>query len=66
VIELIEVTVEYEHQTEHAIYTNDGTSESIWIPKSQIKEPPDYDNLKKGDTIDILIPIWLAMDKGLI
>lgn len=64
--ELFEVTVEFICQTTMAIQVDDGTGNKVWIPKSQVKEPPNYDDLEKQEVVELLLPTWLAMDKGLI
>ena len=52
----IEIAGEKHHETPNAILWFDGIKK-VWIPKSQIEdEQKDY----------ILIPEWLAYDKGLI
>ena len=65
---LTEASVQFVRQTEMAILILDGNKE-IWIPKSQINkgdEEPDYDSLTNGDLLEITIPEWLALDKGII
>jgi len=56
-----EITVHYDiivHQTEGAYLFNfDGTE--IWIPKSRVVEID-------AEEQSILIPMWLAKDKGLV
>ena len=52
----IEISGEKHHETDVAILWFDG-SKKVWIPKSQIEdEGKDF----------ILIPEWLALEKGLI
>jgi hypothetical protein len=67
--DFVEVTIEFIKQTNLAVLVTDQDVET-WIPKSQIRDEHDYlidftDN-KKGDIVNIRIPEWLAMDKGLI
>jgi len=58
------VTAEIKVETDDALMINAGFDKDTWIPKSQIL---DYsDDYKLGDTIEIEIPEWLALDKGLI
>jgi cold shock CspA family protein len=60
----IAVQVKVNREGLKAVLVNDGTKD-VWIPKSQI-EDPDMDDVETGDHIDIMIPEWLATDKGLI
>lgn len=47
-----------------AVLIHDGAREA-WIPRSQI-EDPDPDALRVGDHVTLLLPEWLAHEKGLI
>ena len=59
----IEIAVDIKHMTDSAVLVSDGNKE-VWIPKGQIE---DYtDELIVGHSITVLIPEWLALDKGLI
>lgn len=49
--------------TASAILVSDGTVE-VWIPKSQIGSLSEVKD--KGDKGRLLIPEWLAQDRGLI
>lgn len=49
------------HETDAAILVSIGEGQNIWLPKSKI----DYDG-GVGDTIDVEMPEWLALEKGLI
>lgn len=58
-IDVEEVTVE----TDKAILIwTDG--EAFWIPKSQIDESSEVQG--KGDSGTLLIPEWLAKEKGIL
>lgn len=59
----VHVTCAVRQETERAVLVHDGTRE-IWIPKSQITEPKEIPPI--GDTMEMLIPEWLAEEKGLI
>lgn len=48
----------------NAVLIHDGTREA-WIPRSQI-EAPDPAEMETGQHITLLIPEWLANEKGLI
>lgn len=62
--EFVEVTGEIRHRTPSgsAILFWDGDKE-VWLPCSQIE---DETVLEDGKTVELLIPEWLAKDKGLI
>lgn len=45
--------------------TKDPNNERIWLPKSQIRDYSE-ETYESGDCIEIEIPEWLALDKGLI
>lgn len=52
-------------QTRNSIRVRETSiSQSFWLPKSQI-DVDDYDTLVEGETIDIDIPNWLAVEKEL-
>lgn len=61
----IEVAVEIMGETDKALLVSDtgDRDDAVWIPKSQIEYP---DGSKRGDTVTIEMPEWLAEDKGLI
>lgn len=63
-MDIIELTVQLHGKTDRAIrVSDDGENQNaVWIPKSQIEAQED---LGKG-MIEISIPEWLALDKGLI
>jgi hypothetical protein len=58
----IDIAVTIEHETDMALLVYDGDTKT-WVPKSQIQYDEDA---QVGDTIDIEMPEWLAMDKGFI
>lgn len=58
----IDFDVEVLHETDQAVWVSDGINE-VWIPKSQISDELEY--LTNG-LVRILIPEWLAKEKGLI
>jgi Mg2+/Co2+ transporter CorC len=47
---------------EKAIEITDDGVNSFWIPRSQIKNIEELDDM----TMNLTIPEWLAIDKGLI
>jgi hypothetical protein len=56
------VSGEVRHQTERAVLFYDGAQE-VWLAKSQIEDPGEF---VIGETVELLLPEWLAGDKGLI
>lgn len=52
------------HVTERAVLVHDSKREA-WIPRSQI-EDLDPASLVVGSHVELLIPTWLAEDKGLV
>lgn len=54
---------EVRHITERAVLIHDGKREA-WIPLSKIEDSDD--EIAVGKHLEILIPEWLAIDKGLI
>ena len=63
--ETVEIDVCVKRRTEKAILVEvENLDEDLWIPKSQIE---DWDeNISNKDIDSILIPNWLAQEKGLI
>ena len=64
--EPIEVSVDVVlAETDKAIgFKDPGDDELTWIPKSQICDESEVN--EKGDSGTLVIPYWLAFDKGLI
>ena len=58
----IELDLQQLAETEKAIRVSDGTM-AEWIPKSQLEDDPEH--LDNG-LVRIVIPEWLAQDKGFI
>ena len=52
------------HQTAHAIrFSKSGEdSSAVWLPKSLVEVQP----LERDGWVEVTMPEWLAMDKGLI
>lgn len=52
-----------EHETDRGLLVRiDG--ETAWLPKSQLSD--DSEVRRAGDKGDLVIPRWLAEDKGLV
>jgi len=66
--ETTEVEIIFITHTDKAISIRQEEGESIWIPKSLVKnlEDSDYKTFFNGDEITIEIPEWLAEEKDLI
>jgi hypothetical protein len=63
--EKIEVSVIFKHNTDNAILVSDGDND-IWLPLSQIECDEDLSAFEPGDDIELLMPEWLAKEKGII
>ena len=61
--ETIEVSVTFKRFTAHSVMVNDGDRD-VWLPLSQV----DYDfcDTDEGEVIELLMPEWLAKEKGMI
>lgn len=61
--DIVDLTVEMHAETDRAILVSDDgdKNNAVWLPKSQI----EIDE-RKGKTLEIQVPEWLAADKGLI
>lgn len=62
-MEKIEVTCEFVHQTAKGLLVKVGDDE-VWLPKSQLELVSGTD--EKGSELVLLVPDWLAQDKGLV
>ena len=62
--ELIDVLVRLHHETERAVLVSDtgNRNDAVWLPLSQI----EFISGPKPGTIEITLPEWLALSKGLI
>ena len=58
------ISCEIRRKTDKAVLIHDGIREA-WIPKSQI-EDHDQADTEIGETVELLLPEWLAKEKGLI
>lgn len=57
--------------TEKAFLMDCGGDEAVWLPKSKVELDENFlvdelDNGNIGETIDFMIPAWLAEEKGLM
>jgi hypothetical protein len=63
--EVIDLTLHLHAETEKAIFiSNTGNRiNAVWLPLSQVEveKHPVY-----AETVEIVCPVWLAKDKGLI
>lgn len=61
--DLIDVSMHLHHRTEKAVLvSNNGDREkAIWLPISEIET-----EMKRGNLVEVTLPEWLAMEKGLI
>lgn len=62
--EMVELVLHAHIETEHAWFVSEtgDKDDAVWLPKSQI----DDDDMELGRACDVLVPVWLAKDKGLI
>lgn len=58
------ITCEVRRLTDKAALVHDGLREA-WLPLSQIEDPAP-EEMEIGQTIEVLMPEWLAKEKGLI
>jgi len=56
------IACEIRRTTDKAVLIHDGAIEA-WIPRSQIEDPEEFET---GAHVEMLMPEWLAKDKGLI
>ncbi len=61
----ITVTIVDDDESRLAILVDYGAEKDVWIPRSQIKDQTE-DPFQEGDTLEIEIPEWLALKKGMI
>ena len=60
--DLIEITCEVLRETDKAFHISDGATQA-WVPKSQVEWHKGEPTKKAGVMV---MPEWLAKDKGLI
>ena len=61
----ITVTVKRNRDKELAILVDHGGEKDEWSPRAQIMDTTD-ELYQEGDKLEIEIPKWLALDKGMI
>ena len=57
------VEVEVRQKTDKAVLVHDGNNQA-WIPLSQIED--SNGELEVGNKLELLLPEWLATEKGLV
>jgi len=57
-----ELSLQVLAETDKAILVYDGVKVREWLPKSQI----DNQDWEIGKVYTIIVPFWLAMEKGLV
>ena len=62
--EFVEIACQVRFKTDRAVLIHDGTRE-VWIPHSMI-EDPEPEAMNVGEHITLLIPEWIAKEKGLL
>ena len=60
---LTDITVRLVQTTDRAILVNDSDDidKAVWLPKSQI----EFEE-KGGDIVEVTLPEWLAIERGLV
>ena len=58
----VEITVVLMGETDSAVWVYDGDLK-VWLPKSQIDIE---EGAEMGEQVSILVPEWLAIEKGLV
>ncbi len=61
----VTVTIIDDDESRLAILVDYGVDHDVWIPRSQIKDQTE-NPFQEGDTLEIEIPEWLALEKGMI
>lgn len=61
-LKLIDISCQLKHETPKAWLLDTGDAEPVWVPKS-IGELERSDD---GKSYVLILPEWLAMEKGLI
>jgi len=61
----VTVTIVDDTENRLAILVDHGAESDVWIPRSQIKDQTEHP-FQEGDTLEIEIPEWLALEKGMI
>jgi hypothetical protein len=64
-LEAVDVSVIFLGETDNAIRIEDAGENTVWLPKSQIEIQQDEEPVA-GKTILVLLPRWLAEEKGLV
>jgi len=69
--ETIELDFDFVHASNDAILVCDDILQGddateTWIPKSQIHNIDDFDELQPGQSYSFEVSVWFAQDEGLI
>ncbi len=59
------IAVEIKHETPDALLVDHGMGEDTWVPKSQVLDYSE-ETYRIGDNIEIELPEWLALKKGML
>ena len=62
---VIDLSVMLHHRTDKAVLVSDDgdKASAVWVPLSQVEID---DDAMPGETVEIVIPEWLAQERGLI
>jgi hypothetical protein len=60
--DLIDVTMQLHHRTDRAILVSDDGDKdnAVWLPLSQVEVLPKNDGM-----VEVTMPEWLAVEKGI-
>ena len=61
--EITDLTVKVYAQTEKALQVSIDEDTKVWLPRSQIEH---LGEAEESGLVDLSIPEWLALEKGLI
>jgi len=67
--DLVDLEAVYRWQTKMAWCLDFGTDADVWLPKSQCEvdsSPNENKLLRRGDTVTVTLPEWLAIEKGIV
>ncbi len=62
----VELSVAFVRATAAAVLVTEDGEREIWLPRSQLHSDSDLDLLRKGEIFEVVLPEWLAYEKGLV
>jgi hypothetical protein len=64
-VDTVTLMLDILRETEAAFLVSDGDRE-VWLPKSQIGNADELEGVNCMEDIEVIVPEWLAEEKGLI